>query len=124
MKNIMKRPFMILSDFMKVYQFMIDVYERDWRNGVPAPFLEYALSSGWADKTMSHRNMIWEDDGNIIGCSFYEAYLGKTFFSLRPGYENIASENNLVISTCLRIKSRSLQIMQKVGILIINTDLF
>lgn len=37
---------MILSDFMKVYQFMIDVYERDWRNGVPAPFLEFALSSG------------------------------------------------------------------------------
>lgn len=65
---------------------------------------------------MNHRNMIWEDDGNIIGFSFYEAYLGKTFFSLRPGYENI--------STCLRIKSRSLQIMQKVGILIINTDLF
>jgi GNAT superfamily N-acetyltransferase len=88
----MKRPFMILSDFMQVYQFMIDIYERDWKNGVPAPFLEYALSSGWADKTMSHRNMIWEDDGNIVGFSFYEANLGKAFFSLRPGFENIASE--------------------------------
>lgn len=22
---------------------------RDWRNGVPAPFLEYALSSNWMD---------------------------------------------------------------------------
>lgn len=92
MKNIQKRPFMILSDFIEVYEFMIDVYEKDWRNGVPAPFLEYALSSGWSDKTMSHRNMIWEDGGRIVGFCFYESHLGQAFFSLRPGYDNIASE--------------------------------
>lgn len=92
MKNITKRPFMILSDFMAVYQFMIDIYEKDWRNGVPAPFFEYALSSDWSDKTMSHRNMIWEDGSIIAGFCFYESQLGKAFFSLRPGYEEIASE--------------------------------
>lgn len=92
MEEITKRPFMILSDFMAVYQFMIDIYEKDWRNGVPAPFLEYALSSGWSDKTMSHRNMIWEDDSRIVGFCFYESQLGKAFFSLRPGYDKIASE--------------------------------
>lgn len=37
---------------MDVYQFMIDIYEKDWRNGVPAPFLEYALSSDWMDKSL------------------------------------------------------------------------
>jgi len=92
MKNITKRPFVILSDFIEVYQFMIDVYEKDWRNGVPAPFLEYALSSGWSDKTMSHRNMVWEDDGKIVGFCFYESQLGQAFFNLRPGYEKITSE--------------------------------
>ncbi|MDF2948993.1 MAG: N-acetyltransferase [Sedimentibacter sp.] len=92
MNDITKRPFMILSDFMTIYQFMIDIYEKDWRNGVPAPFLEYALSSDWSDKTMSHRNMIWENDGRIVGFCFYESQLGKAFFSLRPEYEKIAPE--------------------------------
>lgn len=55
MEKITKRPFIILSDFMNIYQFMIDIYEKDWRNGVPAPFLEYALSSDWSEKTMSRR---------------------------------------------------------------------
>ncbi len=91
LKNITKRPFMILSDFLTVYKFMIDIYEKDWRNGVPAPFLEYALSSEWSDKTMSHRNMIWENDGRIVGFCFYESRIGKAFFSLRPGYEEVAT---------------------------------
>ncbi len=92
MKTTVKRPFMILSDFMEVYQFMIDIYEKDRRNGVPAPFLEYALSSGWSDKTMSHRNMVWKGNSKIIGFCFYESKLGKAFFNLRPGYEEIAPE--------------------------------
>ncbi len=45
MTKIISRNFRVLCDFMDVYQFMIEVYEKDWRNGVPAPFLEYALSS-------------------------------------------------------------------------------
>ena len=92
MKNITKRPFMILSDFMGIYRFMIDIYEKDWRNGVPAPFFEYALSSDWSDKTMSHRNMIWDAGSTIVGVCFYESQLGKAFCSLRPGYDEIAPE--------------------------------
>ncbi|WMJ77302.1 hypothetical protein RBQ61_17320 [Sedimentibacter sp. MB35-C1] len=45
-KTATKRPFMILSDFMAVYQFVID--------------MEYVFFSGGSDKTMSHGNMIWE----------------------------------------------------------------
>ena len=36
------RQYRILSDHMDIYRFMVELYERDWRNGVPAPFLEYA----------------------------------------------------------------------------------
>ena len=49
-KSITSRPFRVLADCGKVYQFLIDIYEKDWRNGVPAPFFEYAYSSfstGW-----------------------------------------------------------------------------
>lgn len=74
MNKIRKRPFMILSDFMDIYQFMIDIYEKDWRNGVPAPFFEYALSSEWSDKTMSHRNMIWETDNKIVGLCCWKGF--------------------------------------------------
>lgn len=45
MRKITKRNFKILCDFMEIREFMVEIYERDWRNGVPAPFLEYALSS-------------------------------------------------------------------------------
>lgn len=38
MKNITARQYRILSDHMDIYQFMLEIYERDWRNGVPAPF--------------------------------------------------------------------------------------
>lgn len=51
MADIISRNFRVSCDFMDVYQFMIDIYEKDWRNGVPAPFLEYALSSAWMDNS-------------------------------------------------------------------------
>ena len=38
-QSITSRPFRVLADCGKVYQFLIDIYEKDWRNGVPAPFL-------------------------------------------------------------------------------------
>ena len=63
--NITHRQYRLLSDHMAVYQFMLEIYERDWRNGVPAPFLEYALSSDWMDKSLVHRNRIWFDDDKI-----------------------------------------------------------
>ncbi|MFR8337599.1 MAG: hypothetical protein ACLVAW_13515 [Eisenbergiella massiliensis] len=66
MKNITTRQYQILADHMRIYQFMIDIYEKNWRNGVPAPFLEYALSSEWMDKSYTHRNRIWEDNGQIV----------------------------------------------------------
>lgn len=92
MKKITDRNFRLLCDFMGVREFMIEIYERDWRNGVPAPFLEYALSSDWMDTSLTHRNRIWEDDGRIVGFVFYENPVNNIYFSLRPGYEELAGE--------------------------------
>ncbi len=92
MAKIISRNFRVLCDFMDVYQFMIDIYEKDWRNGVPAPFLEYALSSDWMDKTLVHRWKLWENNGRIVGLVFYENPVNDVYFSLRPGYEKLADE--------------------------------
>ncbi|MDE7313079.1 MAG: GNAT family N-acetyltransferase [Eubacterium sp.] len=92
MAKIISRNFRVLCDFMDIYQFMADIYEKDWRNGVPAPFLEYALSSDWLDKSLVHRWKIWEDHGRIAGFVFYENPVNDVYFSLRPGYEELADE--------------------------------
>ena len=86
---------------MAVYQFMLEIYERDWRNGVPAPFLEYALSSDWMDKSLVHRNRIWFDDDKIVALVFYENPVTDVFFSLRPGYECLAEEMIAYAETCM-----------------------
>lgn len=92
MHSITSRPYRILADHMEIYRFMTEIYESDWRNGVPAPFLEYALSSSWMDASLSHRWRIWESDGETVGFCFTEDPSTDVYFSLRPGYESIAGE--------------------------------
>ena len=92
MKKITSRQYRILTDHMDIYQFMIEIYEKDWRNGVAAPFLEYALSSEWMDKSYTYLNRIWFDGTKIVGFVFYESPVTDIYFSLRPGYEAIAPE--------------------------------
>ena len=94
MKNITTRQFSVLADCGKIYQFMLDIYERDWSNGVPAPFFEYAFSSfsSWMDITYSYKNRIWEEDGEIVAFCFYENPRTDIYFSLKPGYEELATE--------------------------------
>lgn len=90
--TITARQYRILSDHPAVYRFMTEIYERDWRNGVPAPFLEYALSSNWMDKSYTHRNRLWFDGGRIAAFVFTESPVTDIYFSLRPGYEFLADE--------------------------------
>lgn len=92
MRKISTRQYKILSDHMDIYQFMLEIYERDWSNGVPAPFLEYALSSTWMDKSYSYVNRIWFDGDRIVGFVFNESPVTDVYFSLRPGYEELAPE--------------------------------
>lgn len=92
MRNITTRNFRILCDFPAIRQFMVDIYEKDWRNGVASPFFEYALSSSWMDKSFVHRNHIWEDNGKIVAFVFNESPVKNSYFSLRPGYEDLIDE--------------------------------
>lgn len=94
MKNITTRQFSVLGDCGKIYQFMLDIYERDWRNGVAAPFFEYAFSSFsyWMDISYSYKDRIWEDNGEIVAFCFYENPVTDIYFSLKPGYEELAPE--------------------------------
>lgn len=92
MSTITHRQYRLLCDHPAIYQFMLDIYERDWRNGVAAPFLEYALMSSWMTKDYVHRNRIWEDDGKIVAFVFTESPAWHSYFSLRPGYEQLAPE--------------------------------
>lgn len=93
MRSITKQNFKLLQDFMDVREFMVEIYERGYRNGVAAPFLEYALSScSWMDITNTHKFCIWKEDEKIVAFVFYENPISDTYFSLRPGYEELAEE--------------------------------
>ena len=45
MKSITTKQFQPLTDEGRVWDFMVEVYDENWSNGVPAPFFEYALAS-------------------------------------------------------------------------------
>lgn len=113
MKNITTRQFSVLADCGKIYQFMLDIYERDWRNGVPAPFFEYAFSSFayWMDITYSYKNRIWEDNGKIVAFCFYESPVTDIYFSLKPGYEELASEMIEYADAHMSMKDAEIQLI-------------
>lgn len=113
MKCITTRQFSILADCGKIYQFMLDIYERDWRNGVPAPFFEYAFSSfaDWMDITYSYKNRIWEDSGKIVALCFYESPVTDIFFSLKPGYEELAPEMIAYADSHMSTKDGKIQLV-------------
>lgn len=90
--SITSRPFRILADYMAVYDFLIEISTSDYRNGVDAPFLEYALSSDWMDKSFTHRWHIWQDKDQIVGFCFTEDPVTDAYFCLRPGYAFLADE--------------------------------
>ena len=92
MPHITSRPYRLVQDHMAVYQFMLEIYQKDWRNGVPAPFLEYALHSSWMDKRFTYLNRLWFDGDKIVALVFYENPVTDVYFSLRPGYESLADE--------------------------------
>lgn len=113
MKHITTRQFSVLADCGKIYQFMLDIYERDWRNGVAAPFFEYAFSSfaSWMDITYSYKNRIWEYNGKIVAFCFYENPMTDIYFSLKPGYEELASEMIAYADAHMAVKDREIQLI-------------
>ena len=56
--NIKTKQFQILTDINLVWNFMTDIYDPYFANGVAAPFFEYALTSKWMDKEYLHLNRL------------------------------------------------------------------
>lgn len=92
MKQITTKQFQPLTDMQLVWDFMEEVYEHSFGNGAPAPFFEYALTSSWMNKDYLHLNRLWLDGAQVVGFVFYEDPVTHVFFSLRPGYEELAEE--------------------------------
>ena len=113
MKQITTRQFSVLADCGKIYQFMLDIYERDWRNGVPGPFFEHAYASFayWMDITYSYKNRIWEDNGEIVAFCFNKSPVTDIYFSLKPGYEELASEMIAYADAHMPIKGGKIQLI-------------
>ena len=44
------------------------------------------------DIIYSYKNRIWEDNSKVVAFCFYEAPVTDIYFSLQPGYEELASE--------------------------------
>ena len=89
---ITTKQFQILTDINLVWDFMTDIYEPSWANGAAAPFFEYAITSTWMDKTYLHLDRFWMDGNQIVGFVYTESSAANIFFSLRPGYEDLADE--------------------------------
>ena len=87
--NITKRPYRALVDFQIIYQFMVEHYEIDRRNGTAAAAFEYDKCLFWTDHTKSHRSALWFNDDELIGVAWFDMKLGDALFNLKPGYEVI-----------------------------------
>lgn len=111
MSEIIKRPYRCLVDFQKVYDFMIKVYEVDWRNGKPAAAFEYSQLLYWTDHTQSHRIAIWEENEQIVGLCWYDGQMGEALFNLMPGYDCIAPDMIQHAQTRLSTEDGSVQLM-------------
>lgn len=92
MGQIIRRAYRSLVDFSAVYQFMINNYSIDGKRGAIAPFFEYAQILHWTDKTQSHRNAIWEDDGEVVAFCWYESRVGEAYFNVKEGYDFLISQ--------------------------------
>lgn len=92
MKNITTKQFQVLTDINLAWDFMTDVYSPFWGNGAAAPFFEYAVTSTWMNKDFLYLDRFWLDGDKVVGFVFTEDTVTSIFFSLRPGYEELADE--------------------------------
>ena len=92
MNPITTKPFQLLTDVNRIWDFMVDIYDPDRSNGVGAPFFEYALTSSWLDKNYLYMNRMWLDGEKIVAFAFYEEPCTDVYVNLRPGYEFLADE--------------------------------
>ena len=88
---ITTKQFQIDTDLNLVWDFLVEIYDRE-KGGVAAPFFEYAVFSSWMDKTCLSLNRLWFDGQKVVGFVFHENPVTDIYFKIRPGYEFLAEE--------------------------------
>ncbi len=79
-------------DLNTVWNFFVEIYDREKGGGVAAPFFEYAYYSSWMDKSYLSLNRLYYDGQKVVGFVFHEAPVTDIYFKIRPGYEFLAEE--------------------------------
>ena len=86
------KQFQLLTDINLVWDFLVDIYDRENGSGMPAPFFEHAIRASWMDASYSHLDRLWFDGNKVVAFVYYEAPVTDIYFAVRKGYEYLADE--------------------------------
>ena len=89
---ITTKQFQLLTDINLVWDFLVDIYDRENGSGMPAPFFEHAIRASWMDASYSHLDRLWFDGDKAVAFVYYEAPVTDIYFAVRKGYEYLADE--------------------------------
>ena len=89
---ITTKQFQLLTDINLVWDFLVDIYDRENGSGMPAPFFEHAIRASWMDASYSHLDRLWFDGDKAVAFVYYEAPVTDIYFAVRKGYEHLADE--------------------------------
>jgi GNAT superfamily N-acetyltransferase len=91
--RIIQRRYNILSDYMKVFDFLAETYNFETLNSyLPPHYFEYAQHHGNFNFTSSHRISIWEINNLLVAIAMYEMQLGTAQLHSREGYKHLLPE--------------------------------
>ena len=86
------KQFQLLSDVNLVWDFLVDVYDRENGGGMAAPFFEHALQSSWMDLSYTFLDRLWLDGDKVVAFVYYESPVTDIYFNVRKGYEFLADK--------------------------------
>ena len=89
---ITTKQFQLLTDIDLVWDYLVDIYDRENGSGMPAPFFEHAIRASWMDASYSHLDRLWFDGDKVVAFVYYEAPVTDIYFAVRKGYEHLADE--------------------------------
>ena len=87
---ITKRRYKILEDFTRVHNFLTETYE--FGSIILPQVFEYAHMHGAFEWFKTHHFGIWEDDGKIIGATFFEMDMGYAYLHTHKDYRFLLPE--------------------------------
>ena len=90
--SITTKQFQLLTDINPVWDFLVEIYDRETGSGMAAPFFEHALQSSWMDRSYTFLDRLWFDRDRVVAFVYYESPVTDIYFSVRKGYEYLADE--------------------------------